>query len=550
MTSRFEWTRREALAAPVMAMQAAKPKLSAELVRRNDEALDKQLAAQITEAGHPQRGGAPDAYGLYSAYPAAGLLLTGAAALVSEGSRHYRSAALRERLRMAVRYLEGKQHADGTIDLLITNFHSTPDLGFVVFNVAGAAWIARAYGEPELFEALKPFLKKAGDALAVGGVHTPNHRWVVCEALAQINELMPDSRYVARAERWLVEGIDIEEGIFSERSTVIYNTVCCQALLVTALKLNKPELLEPVRQCLEAMLYLIHPDGEVVTEISTRQDVNARAGMERYWFPLRWFAIKDGDGRWAELVRRVEAKGASLSTYLRFPEIAAELPASKPLPERYDRMFESCHLARIRRGAASASVIGNGASRLFTLRNGEVVIEAVRASSAFFGKGQFKPASLGRDGAAYTLAQSLTGPYYQPAEPPRRISSRELAAARMSRPLSEVQKLDYTARVEETAKGFRMRLSAQGTAFVPLAIEIAVRDGVTIEGARRIGDRDLLLEKGYATLSGGGRRIRVGPGLGQHSYIEIRGAEPLLAGQRLHVCGLTPFDHALEFELG
>jgi hypothetical protein len=547
----MELTRREALAAPLAAAQTPrKVAVNADLIRRNDEALDKQLSAQITEAGDPQRGGAPDPHGLYSAYPAAGLLLTGAASLVSEGSRYYRAAALRERLRLAIRYLEGKQHADGTIDLLATNFHSTPDLGFVVFNVAGAAWIARTYGEADLFNALKPFLKKAGDALAVGGVHTPNHRWVVCEALSQIHELMPDSRYVARAEQWLAEGIDIDEGIFSERSTVIYNTVCCQALLVTALKLNKPELLEPVRQCLDAMLYLIHPDGEVVTEISTRQDVNTRAGMERYWFPLRWFAIRDGNGQWAELVRRVEARGASLSTYLRFPEIAAELPPSAALPERYDRAFASCGLARIRRGAVSASVIGNGASRLFTLRNGGVVIEAVRASSAFFGKGQFKPASLSRDGEACILTQSMQGPYYQPVEPPRKVTSRELAAARMQRRMSEVQKMEYSARIEETAKGFRLRLTANGTAHVPLAIEIAVRDGVAIVGARRVGDRDLLLESGFATLSAGGRTIRVGPGLAQHRYIEIRGAEPLLPGQRLHVCGLTPFDHALEFELG
>ncbi len=543
----MEWTRREVLAAPLVAVQ---PAVNSDLVRRHDDYLDKQLASQITQAGHPQRGGAPDANGLYSAYPAAGLLSAGISALVTKESKHSRSASLRERLKLAIGYLEGKQHADGTVDLLSTNFHSTPDLGFVVHSVAGAAWIAHAYGEPELFDALKPFLKKAGDALAVGGVHTPNHRWVVCEALGQINEVLPDKRYTARAEQWLAEGIDIEDGIFSERSTTVYNPVCCDALLVAALKLQKPELLDPVRKCLEAMLYLVHPDGDVVTEISTRQDLNTRAGMERYWFPLRWFAIKDGDGRWAELVRRLEPRAASLAHYLRFPEISAPLPPSATLPEKYEKAFPSCGLARIRRGATSASVIGNGASRLFTLRHGDVVIEAVRASSAFFGKGQFKPASLGREGAAYTLTQSLTGPYYQPVEPSRRVTSRELGAARMQRRQSEVQKMDYTARIEETAKGFRLRLTASGTAQVPLAIEIAVREGGTIEGARRLGDRDLLLESGFATLSRGGRTIRVGPGLGQHSYVEIRGAEPLLPGQRLHICGLTPFDHTLEFELG
>jgi len=531
-------------------MVAVPPAVSTDLVRRHDESLDKQLAAQITQPGHPQRGGAPDAYGLYSAYPAAGLLSAGISALVTNASKHHRSAALRERLNLAVHYLEGKQHADGTVDLLTTNFHSTPDLGFVVHGVAGSAWIARAYGEQDLFNALKPFLKKAGDSLAVGGVHTPNHRWVVCEALGQINELLPDPRYTARAEQWLAEGIDIEDGIFSERSTVVYNPVCCNALLVSALKLKKPELLDPVRQCLEAMLYLVHPDGEVVTEISTRQDLNARAGMERYWFPLRWLAIREGDGRWAELARRLEPKAASLATYLQFPELSAPLPPSAPLPDKYEKAFPSCGLARIRRGPTSASVIGNGASRLFTLRHGDVVIEAVRASSAFFGKGQFKPASLGREGAAYTQAQSLQGPYYQPVDPPRRITSRELGQARMQRRQSEVQQMEYTARIEQTARGFRLQMSAKGTAHVPLAIEIAIREGAEIAGARRIGQRDLLLESGYATLSQGGRSIRIGPGLGQHSYIEIRGAEPLLPGQRLHVCGLTPFDHSLEFELG
>jgi hypothetical protein len=120
----------------------------------------------------------------------------------------------------------------------------------------------------------------------------------------------------------------------------------------------------------------------------------------------------------------------------------------------------------------------------------------------------------------------------------------------MQRRQSEVQQMEYSARIEETAKGFRLRLSAKGTAQVPLAVEIAVREGAAIAGARRINEHDFLLESGFATLSQGGRSIRVGPGLGQHSYIEIRGAEPLLPGQRLHVCGLTPFDQSLEFELG
>lgn len=54
------------------------------------------------------------------------------------------------------------------IDLLITNFHSTPDVGFVVHNAAAAAWLARAHKAPELFALLEPFLRKAGQALRAG----------------------------------------------------------------------------------------------------------------------------------------------------------------------------------------------------------------------------------------------------------------------------------------------------------------------------------------------------------------------------------------------
>ena len=89
----------------------------------------------------------------------------------------------------------------------------------------------RAHAIPEIPNALRPFLVKAGAGLAEGGVHTPNHRWVVSSALAQIHDVFPDVRFLAHIDQWLAEGIDINtDGQFTERSTLTYNVVTDRAL--------------------------------------------------------------------------------------------------------------------------------------------------------------------------------------------------------------------------------------------------------------------------------------------------------------------------------
>ncbi|RYG29306.1 MAG: hypothetical protein EOO01_38405, partial [Chitinophagaceae bacterium] len=83
-------------------------------------------------------------------------------------------------------------------------------INFLIEIFSAGAIILIKENTPELLPinaAVKRFMQKCGEALTTGGVHTPNHRWVICAALSRINALFPNARYTARIKEWLSEGI-------------------------------------------------------------------------------------------------------------------------------------------------------------------------------------------------------------------------------------------------------------------------------------------------------------------------------------------------------
>ena len=518
---------------------------------RNDSAVRALLDNQITDAASPWRGCVPDQVGLHSAGSAGGVAETLTASFIHPRSRFHADNALVERIRLAAGFLERGQSPQGNIDLLTTNFNSPPDTGFVVHNVATAAAIARLHGHEEIARIFQPFLVKAGAGMAAGGVHTPNHRWVISSALAQVNELFSDARYLRRIDEWLAEGIDIDDdGQFTERSTLVYNIVTDRALIVMAAKLRRPELLDPVRRNLNALQYLLHTDGEVVSEISRRQDQFTRGAVAGYWFPLTYMAVRDQDGRLSTLADRAASEGAGLSALLEYPELTQPLPSPRPLPDNFEKGFDEIGIARIRRGPLSATLVLGGSSRFFTLRYGDAVIEGVRFATSFFGKGQFIPQTATKRASAYEFRQSLEAPYYQPVA--EKITARTWDESRRRRRQSEVCRLEQSADVTEVTNGFRLHLRADGTRGVPVAIELSFRDGGRLDGCRPIPDMPgtFVLEQGRGAYRAGRHEIRFGPGEAPHRYTQLRGAEPRLPGLSVYITGYTPFDRSILLECG
>jgi hypothetical protein len=302
-------------------------------------------------------------------------------------------------------------------------------------------------------------------------------------------------------------------------------------------------------------LYYVHPDGEVVTEASRRQDRYQRGSMARYYYSYRTLALLDGNGRFAAITRQIErtarAQIGELVTFLHQPEFARALPPDAPLPTDYAKVFAHSSLARIRRGATSGTILA-GNTTLFSFRQGAAALEAVRCATAFFGKGQFTSDALEVRDGRYGLRQELDGPYFQPlskdqiagGEHVKMAPNGTLAAdSKARRARSNLQTLTSSITVTETAGKFQLEFAIEGTPEVPVAIELAFRHGGQLQGVEPVaGVNDAyLLRAGTGRYVLGRDVIEFGPGRAEHTYTQVRGALPKWDGQCVYLTGLTPF---------
>ena len=547
-------TRREIIATAAMlpGLQAAVvPQIPQETIQGHDDAVKSYLATQITDPKHRWRGMLPTADGLFYGGTGIGVAEVLGSAYMCPQSKYHKDKLVLERMKLVMDTVVREMTPDGNIWLPITNFNSPPDTSFAMYTAGTTASNAKKYGFPEVFEVMRPFLVNAKRGLIKGGIHTPNHRWMMCGALAALHNVVPDPALVRRAEQWLAEGIDQDaDGQFTERSFGMYNTVCDKGLLNTAIMMNKPELFDVVRKNLDAMLYLIHADYEVVTEVSHRQDAFMPYTMAGYWLPLAYLAVRDNNGKYARLANAMFKVGAPLGWLMEYPELIKLNVPEQPLPDDFERAFPVIGVTRIRRQQRSATIIRDN-SVFFAFRKGEAVINAVRMASAFFGKGQFKSRQIRKTADGYLLEQKLEGPYFQPFTPARRITVDTYDSTRSERKKSEVSLLTQSVLIMETPNSFHFRIRVVGTKDVPVAVEINFREGGKLTGATQLKPDSYLLESGSATYRKGKDLVTISSTpVAPHRYVEVRGAEHKLQGPSLYITGITPMDQVVEISWG
>jgi hypothetical protein len=533
----------------------AKPEWLINAIKDNDEALKGYAPFKITDASHPYFGGYVDYSNLVTAGHNNGFLVNACVAISSPESSHYRSPKLLKEIEDVLLCMHALQHEDGTIDLVDTNFHSTPDTGFMVRVLAPAYKnfsAAAVKGAEKALASLELLLKNAGECFIVGGLHTPNHRWVVCAALTQLNQLWPDVRYTKRINQWLAEKIDLDpDGQYTEKSTGGYSGIVDHCLVTMALGLKKPAFLEPVRKNLQMMHYYLHPNGEVVTEASNRQDKGTIGSMDGYYYACRYLAILDNDGQMAELCRIIEKKNpkvfnGKLIDLLQDEILWKELPPSKPLPTSYAKAFPYSGVARIRRDHWDATILSNNAGWL-TFHKEKVMLQAMRVASSFFGKGQFQATDITQEGNAWILRSSLEGVYYQPYPADKIPGDGDWSKMpKTNRTQSEIQKLNTVITIKETNNGLEVDIDITGTDHVPVSLELVFRPGGQFSGLEEVTPNQTYVLKGKeGKYSVDNQSISFGPGKAEHRRYNLRGGLPAFNAPSAYITGSTPFKHTL-----
>ena len=554
------------------------------------ELMKRMVTANDARAGTLLEGVSPDRsdymrmrnYGHYF-----GIL---AASYCHPASMYYQRPDVADALEGIIKKVVERQNPDGTINA--GNIESPPDTAFMIEPVAAAAIILQRNNSEaiqDLLDETGSFLRKAGEALISGGVHTPNHRWAICAALARLNSIYPDTRYTERIKDWLGEGIYQDgDGHYPERSRN-YSRVVNHALITTARLMNMPELLEPVRKNLEMTYFYLEPDGSLVSTDSRRQDQYMTISAILYYLDYRYMAIHSSNGEFAAVARFIElldefperVLSSQLVYFMEEPLLQKELPRLAVPPRDYEKWIRSSHLLRIRREDTTLTLFGgvdwpliiasgrSNSPNLFSYRKGEAVLKYLRISSMFFNTGYFYSEGMERKGNAYVLHRRMEVPYYQPMPEEMRNDSGDYRLSesidgrfwnKMSfedRPVSNVKSLETTVSLEEDSGIAALNIKVDGQAGVHVVVELCFKEGGSLAGVEESDTEagNSFLSSGMGKYQYGDDSIVFGPGTAGYRYVDRLEGERYSThngslrteGMHVYLTGMTPFEHTLKF---
>ena len=541
-----------------------------EILLRHDAVVADLLASQIRDPQNARYGGfLREGYHVdprYCGFSLGDLLV----AYTCRESAYYMNDELRGAIEANMDYLQAHQRPDGCVDLSGCNFASAPDTAFMCNHLFNAYWLVEKHGGAAmapLKERLYACIERCCEGIAVGGFHTPNHRWAIASCLMSAYKLMGREDFKARAEEYLSEGLDInEDGEFAERSAGNYNQVNDDQMIRLYLATGEARFLEAARRNLDMMRCYIEPDNSVFTNNSTRQDYGRKVYLETYYilFLLTGYLLGDPKlGAMAEWIysvsgTRVAPNGDGFAVaWLLLLDGLDGYGAKEPLEHEwlnYNRYFRDSRIARVRRGDISYTVM-EGKPNFLYFQHGSYVMYMV-IHGRVCAKGNFIADSIEPIPGGYRLHSVSESWYYLPFYPEKPETSDWWKMDNPNRRRRMYgEELDMTVEITEADDGIDVRVRSTGLDQVPLRVELGFEadsvlrtPSVIIHG--KAGDAATLVS-GDAELTGPrGEAITLSPGFAQHNSLSRRdGAYPQSAQHfTVYMTAYSPIDQT--FHIG
>lgn len=524
-----------------------------QLLKFTDAGVEYALKSQCLDIMDPEYGGFPEMRKGFTEHAhAPGNAANFSVLYYNEDSSHHRDKRLLDAANLAMDFVLKKQHEDGTIDLIETNFHCAATMGFSLQNFIPAYRVIKKYNrhtkdEDALQEKFLTYITKGAEGMMTGGFHTPNHRWVIASALALCYNELGNEDFLQEIDLYLNEGIDCnEDGEWTERSAGIYNKVNNDGMIIMAEELGKWELLKAAERNLYMMFTYLEPDDSLFTMNSHRQDIGKTlyplnyyenylmtahylknkhfAYMADYLFNMVNDYPKDNSSL------RSAAIPKCISRYMLHDFVKNdELEKEKYDWENFEEFYKESNIVRRRSGDTITTIMGEGAMFCkFQKGQNQVVF---RFAASYFGtEGRFEPDSLIKIEGGYRLHYRSDWGYVRPLGRPDKPTKNGHTNIE-HRETANMQVFEVNIDILPSDDGMQLVVDSMGVENLPCKLEMIFQAGGFFDSAqaefKAIENQHIMLKFGKFKYIMGHDVVEIDGAFSETNYhSDLRGSFP------------------------
>ena len=480
-------------------------------------------------------------------------------------SSFYHSDKLFDRILPAIEYVERVQHENGLFDYVTCNFYSAPDTAFILKKMMNFLLylrdIERNDKEEIIYIKFNNITKNGAHGIMEGGFHTPNHRWVIASILMMCSCLYEDDSMKEVANWYLAEGIDCnEDGEFAEKSAGNYNRVNNDAMILLSEATGDDTYDKCAVRNLKMMLQYWEMDGSVFSANSTRFDKDLVTYPKYYYTEYLLMAEKYHIPEFYQMVNTIidinREKGLIepdiLIFFMRHPEWRKIDNEERFAYPDYRVFYKESGIVRARSGNYTYTIM-NGKSNFLYFHVGTMKLE-MKVAGSFCEHRAFKAETIEQEDGGFHLHQTMRGWYYLPWDErnmPETNDWWKMDNAARNKKMGPDLSIDVYVKELVDKTGLEVRVVTKGVDGDPFRVELAVTGADFMENDYMAsyldGSEAITVKGGEMRLSNSKDIITVGPGFGNHHFMEGKeDSEGKTKGATtLYFTDYTGFDHTI-----